>query len=115
MRKMLLAAAAGTCVLGGAATAGAVQAQAYLAAPPVYAPAYHYDAYGRRIYDGPPPIVGGAVVGPALADAYGAVPFDRYGPDPNGMIAADGHRLKCKLQDDYDARFDRYMTHRVCW
>jgi hypothetical protein len=30
------------------------------------------------------------------------------------MIAADGHRIKCKLQDDYSARQDRYYTHRVC-
>ena len=33
------------------------------------------------------------------------VPFDRYGPDPNGMIAPDGHRIKCKLQDDYGYRY----------
>jgi hypothetical protein len=31
------------------------------------------------------------------------------------MIAADGHRIKCKLQDDWDGRFDGYRTHRVCY
>jgi len=120
MRKLLFAAAAGATVLGGAMIAGAVQAQPYYVAPaPGYvapAPAYHYDRYGRLVYDRyAAPVVGGAVIGAPVAGAYGAVPFDEYGPDPNGMIAADGHRIKCKLRDDYDDRFDRYMTHRVCY
>ena len=121
MRKLLFAAAAGATVLGGAMIAGAAQAQPYYVAPaPAYvapAPAYHFDSYGRLVYDPPyaAPVVGGAVIGPSLGLAYGAVPFDQYGPDPNGMIAADGHKIKCKLQDDYDGRFDRYMTHRVCY
>ena len=122
MRKLLLAAAAGATALGGAAIAGAVQAQAYYVAPaPAYVPAqpaYHYDAYGRLVYDPPvvdPYVTGAAVIGPPIARAMGAVPFDEYGPDPNGMIAADGHRIKCKLRDDYDGRFDRYMTRRVCY
>src|SRR5690242_18421911 len=120
MRKMLFAAAAGASVLGGAMIAQAVQAQPYVVAPaPVYAPApaYHYDAYGRLVYDPAyaAPVVGGAVIGPPLAAVGRAVPFDEYGPDPNGMIAADGHKIKCKLTDDWDSRFDRYMTHRVCY
>ena len=121
MRKLLVVAAAGASVIGGAMIAQTVQAQPYYAAPPAYAPAYHYDAYGRLVYDRPyvdRPYVAplaGAVIGPELADAYGRVPADRYGPDPNGMIAADGHQIKCKLQDDWDGRYDRYMTHRVCW
>ena len=120
MRKMLIAAAAGAPALGGAMFAQAVQAQPYYVAPaPVYAPpvGYHYDAYGRLVYDTPyaAPIVGGAVIGAPVVGAYSAVPFDQYGPDPNGMIAADGHKIKCKLQDDWDGRFDRYMTHRVCY
>jgi hypothetical protein len=118
MRKLHLAAAAGASVLGVAMIAGAAQAQRYYVAPaPAYvpaAPAYHYDDYGRLVYD-PPYAIGGAVIGAPVAGAYGAVPFDRYGPDPNGMIAADGHKIKCKLQDDYDDRFGRYMTHRVCF
>jgi hypothetical protein len=28
------------------------------------------------------------------------------------MLAADGHRIKCKLRDDYDYG---YRTRRVCW
>jgi hypothetical protein len=122
MRKLLLAAAAGATALGGVMIAQAVQAQPYYVAPaPVYAapPAgYHYDAYGRLVYDPAyvaPPVVAGAVLGPPLAAIGAAVPFDQYGPDPNGMIAADGHKIKCKLTDDWDGRFDRYMTHRVCY
>jgi hypothetical protein len=120
MRKLLIAAAAGASVLGGAMIAGAASAQPYYVAPaPAYAPpaGYHYDAYGRLVYDAPyaAPIVGGAVIGPAIGAALGAVPVDEFGPDPNGMIAPDGHRIKCKLRDDYDGRFDRYMTHRVCY
>jgi hypothetical protein len=120
MRKLLIAAAAGASVLGGAVVAQSVQAQPYYVAPaPVYtAPAgYRYDAYGRLVYEPAyaAPVVGGAVIGPRVAEALGAVPFDQYGPDPNGMVSADGHRIKCKLQDDWDGRFDRYMTHRVCW
>lgn len=121
MRKLLVAAAAGASVLGGAMIAQAVQAQPYYVAPgPVYAapPAgYHYDAYGRLVYDPGyvAPVLGGAVIGAPVARALGAVPVDEFGPDPNGMIAPDGHRIKCKLRDDYDGRFDRYMTHRVCY
>jgi hypothetical protein len=98
MRKLLTALAAGGTILGGAMIAQGVSAQPYVVYPA--APAYHYDAYGRA-YD----------------DDYlapGAMPYDRFGPDPNGMIAADGHRIKCKLEDTYSYRFDRYMTRRVC-
>lgn len=125
MRKLLVAAAAGATVLSGAMIAQAVQAQPYwVPAAPYYAPAYHYDSYGRRYFedaygrhyiDGPvydaPVGLGGALLGSLLGD----VPYDRYGADPNGMIARDGHVIKCKLQDDYDSRYGRYMTHRVCY
>jgi len=30
------------------------------------------------------------------------------------MIARDGHRIKCKLTDDWSSRLDRYVTRRVC-
>jgi hypothetical protein len=102
MLKLFLAAAAGTCVLGGALIAQTAQAQPYGYYAPGYygqAPAYRYDAYGYRSW----------------RHRYGDVPYDAYGPDPNGMIAADGHRLKCKLRDDWDDRYDRYVTHRVCY
>src|SRR5437879_5428965 len=102
MRKLLFAAAASATVLGGAMIAQTVQAQPYGYYPaPAYVPAYRYDEFGR-------PYVDNAYRAPA------AVPYDRFGPDPNGMIAADGHRIKCKLQDDWDGRYDAYMTHRVC-
>jgi hypothetical protein len=122
MRKLLLAAVAGGAVLGGAMAAQAVSAQPYVVYPDarVVEPGYRYDAYGRPYYDDgyrrPDYYVGeaGSTLGPALADGYARVPYDRYGPDPNGMIAPDGHRIKCKLTDAYDYRMGRYLTRRVC-
>ena len=121
MRKLLVAATAAAGVLGGAMIAEGVQAQpyGYYAPAPVLAPGYRYDEFGRPYYDdgyrpGYAAPLAGAVLGPPLADVYARVPVDRYGPDPNGMIAADGHRIKCKLTDGYDSRIDRYVTRRVC-
>lgn len=123
MRNLLYAAAAAATALGGATIASAVHAQPYgyyAPAPAYVAPGYRYDEFGRPYYDDGyrrPAYVAplaGSVLGPALADGYARVPVDRYGPDPNGMIAADGHRIKCKLQDDWSDRYDRYMTRRVC-
>jgi len=126
MRKLLVAAVAGASVLGGAMIAQTVQAQPYGYYERV-APAYHYDSYGRRYFedrygrhyvddsdDVYGPAIAGSVLGSALADGYARVPYDRYGPDPNGMISPDGHRIKCKLQDTYDDRIDHYVTRRVC-
>jgi len=125
MRKLLFAAAAGATVLGGAMIAQTAQAQPYGYYERVV-PGYHYDTYGRRYfedaygrhyvdtvprYDYDDDVaLGGAVLGSVL----GEVPYDRYGPDPNGMIARDGHRIKCKLTDSYDYRIGRYLTRRVC-
>ncbi len=127
MRKLLVATVAGASVLGGAMVAQAVQAQPYgyyERVAPRYAPVYHYDTYGRRYFedaygrhyvgDYDAPAIAGSVLGPALAEGYGRVPYDRYGPDPNGMIAADGHIIKCKLEDGWNDRVDRYITRRVC-
>jgi len=97
MRKLLMALMAGGTVLGGAAIASSAAAQPY-------EPGYRYDAFGRPYYDD----------GYRDYRGYADVPYDRFGPDPNGMIAADGHRIKCKLQDTYSYRFDRYVTRRVC-
>jgi len=122
MRKLLLAAMAGGTVLGGAMIAQTVTAQPY----GYYAPVYHFDSYGRRYFDDAygrhyvdsdrdyydAPALAGSVLGPALVEGYARVPYDRYGPDPNGMIAPDGHRIKCKLTDAYDGY--RYRTRRVC-
>ena len=52
MRKLLVAAAAGASVLGGAMIAQPLQAQPdgdYVPAPPYYA--WHYDSYGRRYFE----------------------------------------------------------------
>jgi len=92
-----------TAVAGATLVSGALIASSAAAQP--YEPGYRYDEYGRPYYDD----------GYRAPGAYyGAVPYDRFGPDPNGMIAADGHRIKCKLQDTYSYRFDRYVTRRVC-
>jgi hypothetical protein len=121
MRKLLFAAAAAATALGGAMVAQAVQAQpyGYYAPAPLYTPGYRYDEYRRRYWDdGYRPRyaapLAGSVIGPPLADAYARVPFDRFGADPNGMIAADGHVIKCKLNDVWSDRNDRYVTRRVC-
>jgi len=127
MRKLLFAAAAVATVLGGAMIAQTAQAQPYGYSERV-APYYHYDSSGQRYfldryghrhyvdevapryYDDDGLAIGGALLGSVLGD----VPYDRYGPDPNGMIARDGHRIKCKLTSDWNDRVDRYVTHRVC-
>jgi hypothetical protein len=123
MRKVLLTALGAATVLGAGGVAPALHAQPYVVYPPAAAlvePGYRYDADGRPYYDdgyrapGYHAPEGAAVLGPALADSYSRVPYDRYGPDPNGLFASDGHRIKCKLEDTYDDRVDRYMTRRVC-
>ncbi|HZZ69200.1 MAG TPA: hypothetical protein VFE18_13590 [Phenylobacterium sp.] len=123
MRKLLLIGVAGATLLGAAAIGQAASAQAYVVYPtpaPAVEPGYRYDAYGRPYYDdgyrAPDVYVGeaGSAIGPALVEGYASVPYDRYGPDPNGMVAPDGHRIKCKLDDTYDGRLDRYITRRVC-
>lgn len=122
MRKLLLTALGAATALGGASAAPALHAQPYVVYPPTAAvvePGYRYDADGRPYYDDgyrAPGYIpeGAAVLGPVLADSYSRVPYDRYGPDPNGLFAADGHRIKCKLEDDYNYRVDRYVTRRVC-
>jgi len=58
------------------------------------------------------------------ADPYGyaGVPYvqghpayDEYGPDPNGLRAPDGHRIKCKLMDQWDGYAGQYVRRRNCW
>lgn len=57
---------------------------------------------------------GAAVLGAAIADAAGHPAYDRYGPDPNGTIARDGHMIKCKLVDGWDG-YGHWGRHRECW
>jgi hypothetical protein len=118
------------CALAATALAGAAHAQvtgyypgsdasyAYRYVPPIaygasgdYTPNTYYtgyDAYNDQD--------GYYVVMPDAAMAEAALEHarrDAYGPDPNGVLAPDGHRIKCKLVTD-----DRYgwpMKHRVCW
>jgi len=108
MRKFLLVAAVGAAALAAPLITPAAQAQpyGYPRVIPVAQPGYRYDEFGRPYFD-----EGYRAYG-RYRDDY--VPHDRFGADPNGMIAADGHRIKCKLQDDYDG-YGRYMTRRVCW
>jgi hypothetical protein len=129
MRKMLSAAVIGLTAFGGAVIAGAAQAQPYGYYAP--APSGYYDSYGNYhngyyaapVYPAPAYSydsgagLAGAVIGSLLAPSYAApaVPVDRYGPDPNGMIAPDGHRIKCKLRTGYDSRWGGYHTFRECF
>jgi hypothetical protein len=126
MRKMLGAALIGLSVAGGALIAGGAQAQPY----GYYSPAPGYYDHGYYVAPAPAPAPyyapgyydssAAAAAAAALGAAVGGyvyqpgVPVDRFGPDPNGMIAPDGHRLKCKLRDDYDGR-GRLYTRRECY
>jgi hypothetical protein len=130
MRKLLTAALAGATALGAAAMAGTVQAQpyGYYYNPPV---ARAYDPYTGRYYDPAPAYrpapqyapyngygsndslsAGLSVLGSALGLSAGG--YDQYGYDPNGMIAPDGHRIKCKNRRVYDDYYRGYVTRRVC-
>jgi len=124
MRKLLYAALAGATVAGGLGLAGVANAQyydryGYWHPAPTYdayrpAPVNPYDnSYGYRTAPTDALSVLGSVLG--LNDPYTSrVPSDRYGPDPNGMIAPDGHRIKCKLRSRYDSYYGAYVTRREC-
>lgn len=131
MRKMLGAAIVGLTVAGGAIVAGTAQAQPYgyyAPAPGYYDNGYYRPAptpYYRNGYYATPSYsyysgsdaagLAGALIGSVLAPAYGsAVPVDRFGPDPNGMIAPDGHRIKCKIRTGEDG-YGRYRAFRDCY
>lgn len=105
MRKLLLAGATGAALLGGAMVVHGAAAQPYGAyrAAPAIEPGYRFDAYGRPYFEDR-----------SAPYSYASVPYDSFGPDPNGMFAADGHRLKCKLDDSYDGELGRYIVRRVC-
>jgi len=143
MRKTLCALVAGLAVAGGAAViAGAAAAQpyGYYVAPGYYgyryAPPRVYDYDGRytpygyyngysgsygsgyfgNSYYGSSAGLAGALLGAVIApEVLGRAPSDQYGPDPNGMIAPDGHRIKCKLRNAYDSYSGGYVTRRECW
>jgi len=126
MRRMLTAVTAGLAIAGGAAAlAGSAQAQPYGYYRDNGYYGYRYDpprAYGGdgrytpysyyNGYDGAG--VAGALIG-SLMGYRANVPYDRYGADPNGMIAPDGHRIKCKLRSRYDGDYGGYRTVRECY
>ncbi|HVI32791.1 hypothetical protein [Phenylobacterium sp.] len=142
MRKLISAAVAGLAMAGGAAvmtSTAEAQPYGYYPAPPAYYGGYNsqpyyggynqpyygngYNGYYSQPYAGGDPLTAGmAALGAALGlntqSGYGGygygVPVDRYGPDPNGMIAPDGHRIKCKLRRTYDSYYRSYVTRRVC-
>jgi hypothetical protein len=128
------AAVIGLTALGGAVIAGGAQAQPYGYYPPApsgyydngyYRPAPYYNNGYNRGYYAPAPSynyndgtgLAGALIGSLLGSDYAGagVPVDRYGPDPNGMIAPDGHRIKCKLVNGYDGRWGGSRTYRQCY
>jgi hypothetical protein len=44
----------------------------------------------------------------------GHLAYDQYGPDPNGLRAPDGHRLKCKVKKGCDDYSGERIKHREC-
>ena len=145
MRKMLSAVVASLAVAGGAAAiAGAAHAQpygyytgpghyGYRYDPPRaygygggYTPYSYYNGYndyggyqgygGNGYYGSSGAALAGALLGAMIApEVLGHAPYDEFGPDPNGMIAPDGPRIKCKLVNGYDSYDGRYRTRRQCW
>lgn len=133
MARTLTALAAGLAMMGAAA-----QAQPYGFHPSPWSAdyAYRYDpprAYGYdgrytpysygNGYDGynggdasAAAGLGGVLLGAAMTpDILGRAPYDRFGPDPNGMVGPDGRAIKCKLTNRYDSYYGRHMTRRECW
>lgn len=136
MRHLLTATLAGATALAGLALVPAAQAQSYYDDPYRPAPAQgYYDSYGDwHAYAAPPtaytpapdwstnqgyydaPAVAGSTLGAAIAGyTYDGTPYDALGPDPNGMIAPDGHKIKCKNQTDWSDYRHSYVTRRVCY
>lgn len=130
--RMLIGAAVAALAVAGAAAA---QPYGYYPTPDAdyayrYQPPLGYDADGNYVpgyryyngYDGyhHDDVNGAAALGAAIGQAlggdvdYGHPAYDRYGPDPNGTIAPDGHRIKCKLVEGWDA-YGRWGRHRECW
>ena len=125
MHRLIKIALASVAIVGGASLAQGAQAQSY--GDYRYNDGYYSRNYapGYDYYRGEPSYVApgydssaaaaGAVIGSMLGidPAYGGR-YDRYGYDPNGMIAADGHRVKCKIRTLWDAHYGRYIERRFC-
>lgn len=126
MRKLTIAALAGLTIAGGLGLATSGSAQPYRYYSP-YDHSWHY-TYDRDRYDtyrdrdrydddDAGSALAGAVLGSLLGGAgyYDSAPVDRYGPDPSGMIAPDGHRIRCHMRTHWDNYRDAYVTRRTCW
>jgi hypothetical protein len=119
MRTTTLAALAGLTLAGGALAGCASDPYyndyAWNRPDPYYADAYYGPVY-RPGYVYAPGSIGASVLGGLLGGAYdyGTVPADRYGPNPDGMIAADGHRIRCTLRSRYDSRYGARVMRREC-
>jgi hypothetical protein len=77
-----------------------------------YQPRSHGDDYRYRSQPYPDRYYGYGYEGVPLVRGHPA--YDEYGPDPNGLRAADGHRIKCKLVDQWDDYYGR-IRRRQCW
>lgn len=118
MRKLTIAALAGAMLAGGALTGCASDPYyndyAWNNRDPYYDRGYYGPIY-RPGYEPSGSSVALSVLGSLLAPDYaGRVPVDAYGPNPNGMIAPDGHRIRCRLQTRYDGYYGARVTRRVC-
>lgn len=130
MRKLTLAALAGLTI-AGAGLAGCASDPYYDGPSSRYASnryaANRYDPYYDSGYYGPAyrpgytydnsaGSVALSVLGSLLGtrDDYGRVPVDQFGPNPDGMIGPDGHRIRCRLKTSYDSYYRQRITRRVC-
>jgi hypothetical protein len=133
MRRLFSAVLTGATALASVAMAPAASAQTYDQYPP--APAGYYDSYGDYHQYAPPqtaytpapdytynrgyydaPAVAGSTLGAAIAGyTNDGTPYDGLGPDPNGMIAPDGHKIKCKNETNWNDWRHAYVTRRVCY
>jgi hypothetical protein len=117
--------AAAPLLLAGVVLAGGAAAQpfGYYPAPGHYA--YHYapprayDANGNYTafvffngVDFSDPVPGTGLLAPEI---LARAPYDRYGPDPNGLIAVDGHMIYCRLVQTWSGTVHRYLQQRECW
>ena len=128
MRKLTIAALAGLTIAGGLGLATSGSAQPYRYYSP-YDHSWHYtydrDRYERyryRYHDRDDDDAGAALAGAVLGSLLGSdtgyydrAPVDRFGPNPAGMIAPDGHRIRCRLRTNWDSYRDAYVTRRACW
>jgi hypothetical protein len=74
-----------------------------------YTPYSYGDGYDG--YNGDATLLRGGL----SADILNSAPYDRFGPNPDGMTGAEGKPIRCKLVNRYDADQGRDVTRRECW